>query len=97
LGFEPYQLQNVAEGHAFPVIVEAAPARHAVKIASDPGLRKAVELIPGQTRGSLYAAEHAKIPGRRLEARNRTVMQDRPFQRKCLAGRQAAFLQHLLL
>src|SRR6266852_1630776 len=48
LGFESNKFEDFPESHTLPVIVKAAPARHAVKITSgfDPG--QTTDIVPAQ-------------------------------------------------
>ena len=48
VGFGPRALKDFGEEHAFPTIVEAAPARDTVEVAGGLGLRKGAELVPSK-------------------------------------------------
>src|SRR5262249_56464759 len=61
------QLQHFNEANALPLVVEAAPAGHAVEVAMCFNLGKAVEGVPAQGNGRVNQAPHAKIPGGRVE------------------------------
>ena len=46
-----HNLQNFGEEHTGPAIVEAAPARNAMEVGSDFGLRKGEKFLPGKACG----------------------------------------------
>ncbi len=81
------QLQHFLECHALPVIVKAAPARDAMKVAVRLDLGQTVEFVPGQPDRLLHQTANAEIPPRRIKARHRAVMQHRPLQGQRLPGR----------
>src|SRR5207245_1586233 len=89
LGFD--ELQNVRKEHAPPMIVEAAPARHAVKIGNHLGLRQGAKFFPREPQGLFDFAGNLKIPRRWIEDRDAAVVQNGPLQRERLTRWQAAF------
>src|SRR5947209_2384514 len=95
--FGHYQLQKFPERDTFPLVVKAAPAGDAMEITGVFGARQLVEFVPGKLQWVLDQAPHPEVPLSGVEARNRAVMQHRPFQRERLAGWKAAFAEHLLL
>ncbi len=58
---------------------------------------KAVKFFPGQLDRILYQTKDTEIPTRRVEVRNGSLMQNRPFKGERLAGRQTPFFPDLLL
>src|SRR5258706_7160388 len=95
-GLGRYEFHYVGEEDALEAIVEAAPSRHAVHIALNFSVRKAIELLPGKPHRLFYEAFDAKIPGAQVHARNVSLMQHRPLQRERLPGWQPAFVAALL-
>src|SRR6516165_547867 len=91
------QFHDLPEGNSLPLIIEAAPARHTMEVACNRDPRKAAEVFPRKLDRILYQTKDTKIPTRRFETRNRSLVQNRPFQGERLPGRQTSFLPHLLL
>jgi len=91
------QIEHFSEEDAGPAIVEAAPARDAVKVRSDFGLREREKFLPGKFRRSGDFAGDFEVPPGFVEMRNRAIVEDRPFQRERLAGRETAFGARLIL
>lgn len=85
------EFHDVGEEDAFPAIIEAAPARDAMKIGSDFVLRKSAKLVPGEPFRFFDVAGNFEVPFRRVEVRDAAVMKHRPFQRERLSRRQTAF------
>ena len=81
------ELEDFGEEDSGPAIVEAAPARDAVKVRSNFGLREREKFLPGKFGRSGDLARNLEVPLRFVEMRDRTVVENRPFQRKGLAGR----------
>jgi hypothetical protein len=48
------ELRDRSKPHALPVVVEAAPRRHAVKVADVFRLRQSEEVLPGERDGIFY-------------------------------------------
>src|SRR6185503_1428337 len=97
-GFDSEQsiLHHGFDGDTLPNRIELAPTRHTVNIHLNLGARQPIELIPGPAFLLLHFAPYTEIPGRRVEVRNRSIMQDREFKCQRLPGREPAFLADTL-
>ena len=76
------------ESNAAPVIVVAAPRRHAVKVADVVGLRQREEIIPGQGEWILNQSTDLEFPGLEIDLRLFAEIKDGPVLDLVLAGRQ---------
>ena len=81
--------REIAPVHSAEARVEAAPARHAVDVHRDLGRRQVLELLPRQPDRVLDVAPDAEVPGREVDLRDRSRMQDGPLLRQVLTGREA--------
>jgi len=81
------ELEDFGEEDAGPAIVKAAPARDAMKVRSNFGLRGREKFLPGKFGRSGDFARDLEVPLGFVEMRDRTVVENRPFQREGLAGR----------
>ncbi len=89
---------DFVESNSLPVVIEATPACNAVEVAgSSSNKRKSVKLFPRELDRIFYQARDAQVPMGRIELRNRSFVQNRPFERERLSGWQAVFIPHLLL
>ena len=78
LGEDAGERDHVAEAHALPAVIVAAPGRHAVDVRGARDLRQGHELGPAQALLLLDKAEDAELPGFEIDARGRAVAEDRP-------------------
>lgn len=83
--------QQFAESHAVPVVVEAAPSGHTMEVAGALDFWERVEFLPAELERRINQAGDGEVPGLGIKPRNRTVVQNRPFQGERLAGGQQAF------
>jgi methylenetetrahydrofolate dehydrogenase (NADP+)/methenyltetrahydrofolate cyclohydrolase len=91
LRFRTDQLQYLREQHALPRVVQATPARDAVKVGGDYGLREREQFSPREFQRSGDLAGNSEVPLGLVEAGNAAVVEDGPFQSEGLAGRETAF------
>src|SRR6476660_6306820 len=89
---QPGSLQHVLDGYALEVGVQAAPAGDAVDIRVDRLAGHRPELGPCERERVLHLTPDPEVPGREIRGGNRTVVQDRPFLREVLAGRDPLLL-----
>src|SRR5882724_8832902 len=69
-GLWRHEFHDVSEEDALKTVVEAAPARHAVHVAFDFGLREAVEFFPSKPQRFFDEALDAEIPRAQVCARD---------------------------
>src|SRR5262245_14480531 len=86
LGSRPYPVDDRADRHAFPDVVELRPARHAVDVRGDRDPRQLQELRPGPRRLVLDEPVAAKRPAGWIEARRAAVREHGPLGRQDLTG-----------
>ena len=96
-GFYQSRVHQAAQGNAFPLGVELAPARHAVNVHHQLRTRQRHELVIGQAQRLFHLTPHSKVPGQRVKARHRTVMQHGELLGQSLTGRKPACLFHFIL
>ena len=69
-GPRPDELGEIAPVHAAEARVEPAPARDAVDVGRDLGLRQLPELLPREPDRVLDLTEDAEIPHREIDLRH---------------------------
>src|SRR5437870_3452954 len=67
--------QHLAKCYTLPLIVKAAPAGHAVEVASTLHSGKTIELLPCPAQRLFQLAIDAELPGVWIEMRDRTVVE----------------------
>src|ERR1051325_3606134 len=71
--------QHFPECDAFPEIVVTAPAGDAMDVGDDLHARQLLELLPAPTLGLFHESIDAQFPRAEIGARDRAVVQHRPF------------------
>src|ERR1700694_5659711 len=79
-------LQNLANMHAFPAIIVAAPCRNAMNISGNGCARQRQQLFPCQFKGMLHLPRHSQLPIGRKTIRRAFIIQYRPFACQVLSG-----------
>lgn len=97
LRFQTDEFKHLAKSDPFPGIVKSAPARDAMEITYRFDLWKQVELLPGEADRNFNRSPDTEIPGTWIKTRDRTIVQDRPFQCERLPRRQAPGIAHIAL
>src|SRR5262249_7482606 len=80
-------LDDGADVHPLPRVVQARPARDAVNVGRQRDARQPQELLPRPRHGVGDEAEAAERPALRIEARRQSIGEHRPLLRQHLAGR----------
>src|SRR5690348_14495551 len=89
--------QEFPQRNPLPLIIKATPTGYAVEVAGALNAWQSIEFFPAKNEWILHQAGDAKIPFFGAEARNGSVVKNRPLQRERLSGRQSALRAHLLL
>src|SRR5581483_3003926 len=76
------------ESHAAPVVVVAAPRRHAVEVAHVVDLRQREEWLPGQRDGVLDESAYLELPRRGGHVRRFAEIEDGPVLHFVLPDRE---------
>ncbi len=79
--------EDLANMHAFPGIIVAAPGGHAMKIAGQRGAWQSQKLFPAQAKGILNLPSNIQLPVRRKFGRA-LIAEHRPFLRQVLSRRK---------
>src|SRR5262245_41109893 len=64
------QPENFFESYSLPVVIKAAPASHAMKVAVRFDFGELVKLVPGEPNGSSHNAPNPEIPLGGIETRH---------------------------
>src|SRR2546428_2289727 len=83
------ELDDLGERQALPPLIEPRPRRHAVHVRRHRDLWELLELFPVELDLVQDLAEHAELPGPRVEARHRSVVENGPFLCEVLPRRDA--------
>src|SRR5205807_9740814 len=87
---ESHAPQHLAKSYPLPLVVKAAPAGHAVAVASTLHSGKTIELLPCPAQRLFQLAIDAEHPGVWIEMRDRTVVEHGPLQSEGLSGWEKA-------
>src|SRR3990170_4883534 len=86
LRLHPGPLGEQPERHPGPCVVESRPARHAVHVGLHVDLLERLQLVVGEPVGRVHEARDLQVPPRRVEGRDRTVVEHGPGLHEALAG-----------
>lgn len=90
-GFQRYVEEYFGKKHALPTVIEATPARDAMKVTRGFGLREGAKLLPSEAQGHRDQAIDFEVPRRGIESRNAAGVQHGPLKSEGLTRRQTAF------